>query len=301
MTVSVLESREILSTLLSEVQQATDSVQLISAYLKKPAFVLVNDAIGQNVREKKLLVRMRLDDILRGSSDFEAVEYAYSNGWKVALRFDLHAKTYIVDNKRCILGSANLTNSGLALSGHGNAETATLFEMDEDSIEKVNHLYSGALIVNDRLLSKMKEEIQASKEETSDHNNYRQWSSDITRRWEPNILTLFSYEFPDKKEYEIGEYIPFLDCNYYSTDQLTEALRWSNAFLWLEQLLKQNDGCLYFGKITAELHNTLVSDPKPYRKDVKLLLSNLLGLIEALNMEGITIDTPNYSQRITLN
>ena len=47
-------------------------------------------------------------------------------------------------------------------------------------------------------------------------------------------------------------------------------------------------------------YSVVVSDPKPYRKDVKKMLSNLLKLIEELEMEEIVIDRPNYSQRIRI-
>ena len=65
-------------------------------------------------------------------------------------------------------------------------------------------------------------------------------------------------------------------------------------------MLKENDGCMYFGAISEKLHNSLVSDPKPYRKDVKQLLANLLSMIKILNMDEIVIDRPNYSQRVRL-
>ena len=65
-------------------------------------------------------------------------------------------------------------------------------------------------------------------------------------------------------------------------------------------MLKGNDGCMYFGELSQNLHNALISDPKPYRRDVKKMLANLLSLIEKLGMEEIVIDRPNYSQRVML-
>ena len=52
--------------------------------------------------------------------------------------------------------------------------------------------------------------------------------------------------------------------------------------------------------IYEKLHNALVEDPKPYRREVKELLSNLLSWVEELEMEEIVIDRPNYSQRIRI-
>ena len=49
---------------------------------------------------------------------------------------------------------------------------------------------------------------------------------------------------------------------------------------------------MYFGQLTAELHDALVEDPKPYRKDVKTLLANLLAWAQGLRMEEVVIDKP---------
>ena len=51
-------------------------------------------------------------------------------------------------------------------------------------------------------------------------------------------------------------------------------------------------------KRITRLHNALITDPKPYRKDVKQLLSNLLQMIIAIDMPEIGVDRPNHSQRI---
>jgi len=64
--------------------------------------------------------------------------------------------------------------------------------------------------------------------------------------------------------------------------------------------LKESNGCLFFGALTEKLHNTLVTDPKPYRSEVKLLLANLLRMVVELEMEEVIIDRPNYSQRVRL-
>lgn len=55
---------------------------------------------------------------------------------------------------------------------------------------------------------------------------------------------------------------------------------------------------MYFGEITANLHNALLNDPRPYRKDVKQLLANLLNWIAALDINEIVVDRPAHSQRV---
>ena len=58
------------------------------------------------------------------------------------------------------------------------------------------------------------------------------------------------------------------------------------------------DKTAYFGAISSELHNALINDPKPYRKEVKDLLSNTLFWIQDLEIDALVIDTPNHSQRV---
>ena len=296
---ALLFSQEILNAVNEELRTAKDSVQIISAYCKENAIKQLNSFISDSVPEKKIMIRFRLDDILKGSTDFSIIEFCQQHGWKVYIRFDLHVKTYIVDGKRGFVGSANATNSGLNLGSHGNIEIGTLVDIDVVDVEKVEALYEDAIFVTDSILKKMKEQYQ--KISTYEQGKQYAWNQEIYELFTPKVKTLFSYELPEKEEFGIGEYVTFLDAIYCEDIKaMKEAFRWSNAYLWLLNLLKENDGCMYFGAITEKLHNALVSDPKPYRRDVKVLLANLLAIIEKLQMEEVVVDRPNYSQRVRL-
>ena len=296
---AILFSNEIIAAVTQELRQATSSVQIISAYCKEGSLELLNECINASVKDRKLLVRFRLDDVIKGSTDFSIISYAMDAGWKVYVRFDLHAKTYIVDNKRGLVGSANATNSGLSIGKAGNMEMATLVDIETNDIDKINKLFDDAILIDDALLIKMKKQLEEIK--SSDGMESYSWNSSITKLFDPHIDTLFSYELPEENDLIDGQYLSFLDETYTGDKgKLKESFRWSNAYLWLLDTLKKNDGCLYFGAITEKLHNALVSDPKPYRRDVKQMLANLLSLIEKLEMDEIVIDRPNYSQRVRL-
>ena len=297
---SILFYNEILDSVKKELKDATSSVQIITAYCKKSSFMHLDRYINDEVKEKRLLVRFRMDDILSGSTDFSIVECGMEAGWQVYIRFDLHAKTYIVDNKRGLVGSANATNSGLSIGKNGNIEMATLVDIEPKDIVKINKLFDDAILVDDSLLRKLKSQINV--ERVSEQKESHSWDASITTMFNPHIDTLFSYELPGDFTLRNGEYFLFLDETYDGDiEKFKESFRWSNAYLWLLTTLKENEGCLYFGALTEKLHNTLISDPKPYRRDVKQMLANLLSLIDKLSMEEIVIDRPNYSQRISLN
>lgn len=296
---SILLSNEIMSAVTNELKTATESVQIITAYCKENAIVQLNNFISNTVSEKRIMLRFRLDDLVKGSTDFSVIDICRSQGWKVYIRFDLHAKTYIVDGKRGFIGSANATNSGLSLVPHGNMEMGTLIDIDEVDMGKIEALYNDAILVDSEIYSKLK--IQYQQIEANQPGKKCEWDDEVKNMFNPRITTLFSYELPDKGEFCNGDYIPFLDTEYNGdASLLKESFRWSNSYLWLINILKENDGCMYFGAIAEKLHNSLVSDPKPYRKDVKQLLANMLNLIEQLNMDEVVIDRPNFSQRIRL-
>ena len=296
---AILFSNEIMDAVVKELHKAIDSFQIITAYCKEKTLKYLDSQINTEVKEKKLLVRFRLDDILKGSTDFEILRYGIEHGWDVYVRFDLHAKTYIVDNKRGLVGSANVTNSGLNIGKSGNMEMAAFVDVEPDDIDKISGLFNDAILIDSDIMTNLKKQYDLVEKE--ERKEGLSWDNSILKLFNPHINALFSYELPDDFELKSGEYFSFLDEFFDGNkDKLKEIFRWSNIYLWLLDTLRKNDGCMYFGELSASLHNTVVSDPKPYRKDIKIMLGNLLRLIEELEMEEIVIDRPNYSQRIRM-
>lgn len=294
---AILLSKEIWPAVRTEIMNADKSVHVITAYCKLEAIRMINEIVNPIVQDKKILIRFRLDDILKGSTDFEVVEYCLSEGWDVFIRLDLHAKTYLVDNKRVFVGSANLTSRGLT-GKQTNSEMATLVNVEKNDLEKINKLFLEAVKVDFAMLQKMKTQLDSIDNNVMSSNN--QWNKEINDLFKPNIQTLFSYELPDKDDYNTGEYIPFLDIVYEEELQVKECFRNSNIYIWLTSLLKEKKEGMRFGELSEKLHNSLVEDPKPYRKDVKNYLSNLFSFIQNLEIDELKIEKPNYSEKIIL-
>jgi hypothetical protein len=130
------------------------------------------------------------------------------------------------------------------------------------------------------------------------------WPEEINQFFYPDFSLLFSEDFPscfDPRE-ATSEDLIFLN-TYPGADQdeIKKAFRESKCFQWLMKWLsEQEHNELYFGAASAALHSVILNDPRPYRKEVKILLANLLNWISVLDMEEIGIDRPNYSQRIFL-
>lgn len=301
---SLLTTSETKNKIAEQVRLATEQLHIISAFCKKSALEFIESNIQKNLSEKKILVRFLLSDIINGVTDFELYEYCKANGWKMYIRFDLHAKTYVFDRKRLVLGSANLTNNGLGLNYGGNYELSYFADIELGDLKKIDSLFDNAILMTDELYESMKLDYQASKDYKSDSKPLK-WDISIEKQFNPVIDALFTYDFPSVAEPDFNDVscFEFLELNCIPTkDELKEIFRWSKAFLWLYNYVSNaSDKTRYFGAITAELHNTLINDPRPYRKEVKDLLANLLKWIQILEIEEICIDTPNYSQRVTIN
>ena len=96
---SLLSTHEVKQKIIDEVSRAADNLQIISAFCKLPAIKFIDENISHPIKQKKLMVRFLLSDILHGATDFELFDYCKANGWQMYIRFDLHAKTYIFDRK----------------------------------------------------------------------------------------------------------------------------------------------------------------------------------------------------------
>lgn len=296
-----LTTSEFNKKLVDEISKATEDLQVVSAFCKKEAVKFIDDNIKHVLKSKKLLVRFLPGDIINGATDLDLYEYCKLNGWELYIRFDLHAKTYIFDKKRYILGSGNLTSRGLGLNCLRNYELADFSQIEGDDLKKINSLFSSAILMTDELFSLMKNDIENFSESSVVATKSLNWNKYITDKFVPDTSVLFTYDFPkmsapssDVNEYEFLELSGSAD-----KETIKQEFRWSKAFLWLYKTVneKENKEC-YFGELTQKLHTALINDPKPYRKEVKDLLANLLGWIEYFDFEEIKIDRPNYSQRV---
>lgn len=295
---TVLFSDEIFAQIVSEIKKAKTEICVISAFCKESILETFEKNISSSIKNKRLMVRFRLADLVSGATDVSIYPYCKSHGWSFYIDLDMHAKTYIFDRKRCILGSANATNKGLGLSEHFNMELSKFFDLENTDYPKINALFDKALLCTDDLYERMKNDLDNVSRQKGEKLG---WSDDVMEFFDDKITSLFSYELPQSNKIEND--FSFLDIEekVITKTKLKNIFRKSKAFRWLKNVLKaQEKQEIYFGQLTALLHNNLVEDPKPYRKDVKLLLQNLLAWTDVLAKDVIEIDQPNHSQRIRL-
>lgn len=67
----------------------------------------------------------------------------------------MHAKTYIFDHIKCIIGSANVTNKGLGVANNSNKEISTFFTLDGESYAKILSLYKDAIVLDEEIYNEI--------------------------------------------------------------------------------------------------------------------------------------------------
>ncbi len=116
----VLRGEEILDKVRELFSKADKSVKLSSAWIKGDVLRELISSLGEGVELEVVIRASSYDDLqITDPQVFTAVSEA---GGKVYLNPRLHAKFVIIDGKEAVLGSANITHSGLYREG--NIETA---------------------------------------------------------------------------------------------------------------------------------------------------------------------------------
>lgn len=271
MSSDVLISNEVEKTLETILPSCRVDVNVISGFCKVQTLEYVDGLIDPSVK-KRLLVRFLPSDIAAGATDKEIYRYCKLHGWRIYIDHTIHAKTYIFDHVKCIIGSANLTSRGLGLSDSSNKEASVCFELDEPSYAKILSLYKDSVELDDELY-----EYIVSHADDADviaHTGYKVINEEIE--------CLFPEDFPTEA------------CDVIELYNL-------RSFRWLVNYLRKKDGrCAYFGELTSAIHDTFVKDPRPYRKDIKQHLVDLFSAIKRLNIGGLEITRPNHSELVTL-
>ena len=278
-----------------EASKVKDSLIIVSAFSKLNVLKEIDKRLNKNIKEKILLVRWRYIDLKNGATDLEIFNYCEKNNWKLYINLDLHAKIYLFDNKKAMVGSANLTSSGVGECDFPNIEAMTCINIDEKQYDKVLDIIEFSTFLTKDLFHSCKEELQLSNYNSADKIN---WSNELQNLFYNDQIKLWSNELlfseTSKDLNEHDKNLLNINSNI-NNNELKALFKNTKIYKWL---LKNIDDFYFFGQLLKKLQNDLLDNDIIYRKDVKVLLRNLFNWIEELNMEDFKIDRPNYSQRI---
>ena len=125
-------------------EEAEKEVIIIAPFIRSSALAKLLDSVRRSV-EILIVTRWRPSDILAGASDLEVFDLCDAKSIPLFLRYDLHAKLFIADD-RCLIGSANVTNTALGWHTPANLELLTLVDRLSSEIQTFfDDLMSGSI------------------------------------------------------------------------------------------------------------------------------------------------------------
>jgi hypothetical protein len=294
--------------LFDAVRGANASIWLTSAYITVPGIEPILDLLGARTVQVKVLARWDSRDLVSGASDLEVYEVVSARGFEFFINQRFHGKCTLIDDNRLFVGSANLTASGLQLGIQGNLECGTMMEPSEADRATIRDLFTDSVRVTPLLYLDIKSFIVPLL--TSSERRDIVFPASIMEQLQGSVEGLWVRELPwtegpqslSQDEPDARHDLMLLNAPFGAAstiEELGSLFESTRCCRWLTTELRAHGGQLYFGEATELLHNALLEDPKPYRKDVKLLLRNLFGWSAVALPQRFVVDAPHYSQRIT--
>jgi len=300
MTTQLMDSEELKGLLEQAVIKCENKLVFISAYITQVAVDWLSKRVPDDVAVH-LICRLQPFDIINGSTHLSALVSAIENDWAVSCLHSLHAKIYSIDNKIIYTGSANFTSNGLKIYGVGNIEASVKVAPSHENLAFIDKVCLASTHIDKNTLIKMQEYIEGK---TADISAFK-WPVDIIDEREGVWAQDFFWTSPgaDTNERDHIHDLEILGIKNLTGENgnLKEKVLSTRCIQWLINTLeKEPNHELYFGRLSKMLHDDLKDDPAPYRKDVKILIQNMLAYSEKYLSEYIEISRPNHSQLIKL-
>jgi len=288
-------NHEKLNTLIEKlVGGAANEVILISAFCTSEAVRRVTEHISPGVKIT-LVTRWSKRDIAMGSSDLEVFDIITERRGRVFRHPLLHAKLFMSDKESLVFGSANMTARGLGIAqGHSNIECMSHpLRVDSDDIRFVNSIIRDSQIVTQELIDALKEGLVEQITEDFDEIDLAKTAekptgifvNDLPFTHHPNDLSTS----PDSEEVIHDRGLFLVDGVEGNSATLRSQFASSHVMSWVNNLISTP---MSFGAFSSVLHNALIDDPRPYRKEVKALQSNLFAWIQELAGDRYIIEVP---------
>jgi hypothetical protein len=288
---------------------ANAPISIASAYVKSQAIKEILQYCGQKGR---FLARWRLHDLIAGASDIEVYSQLVDIGWDFYISQNFHGKLYQLPGVGILVGSVNATLSGLSIYRQGNTEVSTIVENNIKNQELIDALFTDAIKVTPELFKQLKVfyDSAVAKKDTLSKDIDLVWPAEIKKSlWINKVKKLFTSDcfrtksgVSDNPDY-LSQDLSLLglsSLDNISAEQVSQAISESKIYNWLIAVCLESPNGIFYGELTAKLHNDLLDDPSPYRSSIKDLLSNLLSWVETYKSTEISISRPNYSQKIEL-
>lgn len=291
---------------------AKEEIIILSAFVKIKGVNWLVDKILRKKINCTIISKWDHNDIAQGASDLECYEICKKEGWQFKVLKNLHAKIILIDTKELFIGSPNLTAKGMSLTPVPNKEMGVKLEVNQNDIQIINNLVEESILIDDKIYKDF--QVWKNSLPKIENPSYPEFPDELKNKLDENYEKLWVHNFPWSTAEEllninkIDENIQHdLELFGLDKDNLDKAVIMKNIqnskiYHWLvNQINKQQNKEIYFGNLSSIIHNSLLDDPRPYRKDVKSLQVNLYSYIRFFLKDKIKVDVPyEKSERITL-
>ena len=310
---SNLLGTEAFRNLLGEsLRQSSEKVVILTAYLKIIGINWLKDQLKGKKINCTIITRWQKGDLAMGSSDLDCFTYCKDNNWELRILNDLHAKVMLIDDKDLFIGSPNLTGSGMSLIPVSNKELGIKTRANFTDVQIIDGLLEDSLIVTEEIYNDLKNwknkipEIKIPSIPDYPENLKNKLKENFDKIWVHNFPWATAEEL--LKTSSINENVKHdlelfgLEKGSIEKNTIKKSLLNSKIYFWLtNQIKNQENREIYFGNLSSIIHNSLLDDPKPYRKNIKELQTNLYTYLKAFLEDEIIIDVPyEKSERIRL-
>jgi len=308
---SLLGTEAFRNLLGASIKNAKKSVIILSAYVKEVGIKWIREQVINSKVKCTIVVRWNKGDLAQESSDLDCYLLAKEKNWDFKILKDLHAKVTLVDSIDLFVGSPNLTGHGMSLVPVSNKEIGVKLRATEQDIYIIKSLLENAYKVNDELfnhLKKWKNNLPKIKEVACPD-----FPQEVKNKLKENYEKIWVHNFPWSMPYELLNITKIndninhdlelfgLSVSNINKQKLKKAFSDSKIFKWfLIQLNKQEEKQIYFGNLSKIINNSLLDDPRPYRKKIKELQKIFYAFLKIFDYPEIKLDRPNYSERIKL-
>ena len=301
---SILDENQARIAIERALETAQKTLIIFSAFVKSQAFEWLVPQIIDKHLKVKIMARWDINDLLSGVSDLSIYERCKELKWEFRVNTALHSKLYLIDSSIGYLGSNNLTGAGLGLNTNNNIEFSTEIRPNMGDLQKIDKYLNSSTLMNDELY----EEIKQFVEDNKTTKERIKWPDSIMDKLKTNTDYLWVDNFPlsnplqdnFSEEFHRDEKI-FANIALDDKEALKDAFMSSHVTQWImKHLNEQEEKVLFFGSLSALIHNSLLNDPKPYRKEIKDLIANFFAWVQYLDLKELIVEQPNHSQCLKL-
>ena len=291
---------------------AENKVVILSAYVKVIGVEWLKEKLINKDIKCVIIARWDKSDIAQGSSDLNCYKICKDNNWQFRILKDLHAKIMLVDDKDLFIGSPNLTGHGMSLIPVSNKEMGVKLDATPSDINIVNNLIEESVIIDDAIFEQLK--LWKDKLPEIKKQSFPSFPKIVNEKIQESFDKIWVHNFPWSTADELLN-LKNIDENIkhdlelfgllkdeLNKEKIKDSLIKSKIYKWLiGQIKKQKNQEIYFGNLSSIIHDSLLDDPKPYRKNIKDLQSNLYGYVKFFLNDKIIIDIPyEKSERLRI-